>query len=106
MILIHQILKHLKQKIWKKYNYKYTQYFSGVVKYWTNIAAVLLNKEENMQKNVELYLTFSWTNTAELLPNRNVNIENISYTFLTFLPRCSILYKYCCSTATMDSTNI
>ena len=29
-----------------------------------------------------------------------------SDTFLTFLSRCYILYKYCCSVTTMDSTNI
>ena len=44
-------------------------------------------------------------NIVGLLQNQNVNIEKISYTFLIFLPRCAILYKYCCSIATMDSTN-
>ena len=33
----------IERKICKEYNYKYTQYFSSVVKYWTHIAAILLS---------------------------------------------------------------
>ena len=66
----------IERKICKKYNYKYTQYSSGniseygeyveatlrqycsnIKSYRRNIAAVLLNKGGNMQKNIILYLT-------------------------------------------------
>ena len=66
-----------RKKNLQKDNYKYSQYFSGNIseygehvettlrqycsniKFYTgNIAAVLLNRGGNMQKNVVLYLTF------------------------------------------------
>ena len=67
----------IERKICKKYNDEYTQYFSGNISeygeyveltlrqycsniecYKGNIAAVLLNRGGNMQKNVILYLIF------------------------------------------------
>ena len=67
----------IEKKICKKYNYKYTQYFSRNISeygenveatlrqycsnincYSGNIAAVLLNRGGNIQKNVVVSLTF------------------------------------------------
>ena len=47
-----------------------------------------------------------WTIIAKMLQNWKENFEKIRYTFHTFLSPCELLYKYCCTIAAMDSTNV